>query len=153
VGARYATTRPPRRPISSWGAYRDRHPATANSAKDEEARMGTEAPRPETVRSGNLPHGWARGDSPQAGAAVASYPTIIAGAGPAGLTAAYELTKHGHACVVLESDRQMAGGISRTDQYKGYRFDIGGHRFFSKSEEVNRIWREILGDELITRAR
>ena len=41
----------------------------------------------------------------------------------------------------------MVGGISRTDQYKGYRFDIGGHRFFSKSDEVNRLWREILGDE------
>src|SRR5262249_20140355 len=42
---------------------------------------------------------------------------------------------------------------SRTDQYKGYRFDIGGHRFFSKSDEVNRIWRDILGDELLTRPR
>jgi protoporphyrinogen oxidase len=47
----------------------------------------------------------------------------------------------------------MVGGISRTDQYKGYRFDIGGHRFFSKSGEVNRLWHEILGDEFLTRSR
>ena len=70
-------------------------------------------------------------------AVVAAYETIIAGGGPAGLTAAYELSKHGKSCVVLESDPRMVGGISRTDQYKGYRFDIGGHRFFSKSDEVN----------------
>jgi protoporphyrinogen oxidase len=115
--------------------------------------MGTEAPRPETVRSGHLPHRWTRIDSPDDEAVVASYATVIAGAGPAGLTAAYELTRHGHPCVVLEADSTMVGGISRTDQYKGYRFDIGGHRFFSKSDEVNRFWREILGDELITRSR
>ncbi len=78
---------------------------------------------------------------------------VIAGGGPAGLTAAYELTKHGRSCVVLETDRQMVGGISRTDMYKGFRFDIGGHRFFSKSDEVNVLWREILGDQLITRRR
>ena len=78
---------------------------------------------------------------------------VIAGGGPAGLTAAYELTKHGRSCVVLEADRQMVGGISRTDVYKGYRFDIGGHRFFSKSDEVNALWREVLGDQLITRSR
>jgi protoporphyrinogen oxidase len=86
-------------------------------------------------------------------AVIAAYPTIIAGGGPAGLTAAYELTKHGHSCVVLEADPNLVGGISRTDQYKGYRFDIGGHRFFSKNDEINRIWREVLGDELITRPR
>jgi protoporphyrinogen oxidase len=84
---------------------------------------------------------------------VAAYEAIIAGGGPAGLTAAYELSKHGKACVVLESDPRMVGGISRTDQYKGYRFDIGGHRFFSKSGEVNRLWHEILGDEFLTRSR
>ncbi len=47
----------------------------------------------------------------------------------------------------------MVGGISRTDHYKGYRFDIGGHRFFSKSDEVNKLWREVLGEELLTRTR
>ena len=79
--------------------------------------------------------------------------TVIAGGGPAGLTTAYELAKHGHACLVLEADAAMVGGISRTDMYKGYRFDIGGHRFFSKSDEVNALWREVLGDQLITRSR
>jgi len=78
---------------------------------------------------------------------------VIAGGGPAGLTAAYELAKHGCPCVVLESDPNMVGGISRTDVYHGYRFDIGGHRFFSKSEEVNALWREVLGDQFITRTR
>src|SRR4029077_14565334 len=65
----------------------------------------------------------------------------------------YELSKHGKSCVVLESDPRMVGGISRTDHYKGYRFDIGGHRFFSKSDEVNRLWHEILGEEFLTRSR
>src|SRR5690349_10994275 len=106
--------------------------------------MGSEAPRPGATRVGNPPHRWIKLDDPGETAIVASYDTVIAGAGPAGLTAAYELTKHGHPCVALEADPHLVGGISRTDQYKGYRFDIGGHRFFSKSAEVNRIWREIL---------
>ena len=84
---------------------------------------------------------------------ISSFETVIAGAGPAGLTAAYELSKHGTVCVALESERLLVGGISRTDEYKGYRFDIGGHRFFSKSEEVNRLWNEILGEEFLTRPR
>jgi protoporphyrinogen oxidase len=78
---------------------------------------------------------------------------VIAGAGPAGLTAAYELSKNQHRAMVLEADPTMVGGISRTDIYKGYRFDIGGHRFFSKSAEVNAIWQEVLGDQFITRSR
>jgi protoporphyrinogen oxidase len=115
--------------------------------------MGIESPRPETVRTGLPPHRWTKIDDPEAVAVVSAHSTVIAGGGPAGLTAAYELTKHGHSCVVLESDAKMVGGISRTDQYKGYRFDIGGHRFFSKSSEVNKIWQEILGDQFITRSR
>ncbi len=115
--------------------------------------MGSESMRPETIRAGLLPHRWERVDSPGTEAVVASHETVIAGGGPAGLTAAYELTRHGRSCVVLESDPNLVGGISRTDQYKGYRFDIGGHRFFSKSDEVNRIWQEILGDQFITRSR
>lgn len=79
--------------------------------------------------------------------------TVIAGGGPAGLTAAYELTRNGFSCTVLESERELVGGISRTDSYKGYRFDIGGHRFFSKCEEVNTLWREILGDQFLKRPR
>ena len=107
----------------------------------------------ETTRAGNLPHRWTRIDDPDAVAVVASHETIIGGGGPAGLTAAYELTKHGRSCVVLEADPRLVGGISRTDEYKGYRFDIGGHRFFSKSSEINELWQEILGDQFITRSR
>ena len=115
--------------------------------------MGNDSTRTDALRPTMLPHRWTRVDDPESVAVVASYSTVIAGAGPAGLTAAYELTKHGHPCVALEADKNLVGGISRTDQYKGYRFDIGGHRFFSKSEEVNQLWEEILGDELITRSR
>ncbi|MBV8486711.1 MAG: NAD(P)/FAD-dependent oxidoreductase, partial [Planctomycetaceae bacterium] len=64
-----------------------------------------------------------------------------------------ELSRHGKSCVVLEADPRLVGGISRTDEYKGYRFDIGGHRFFSKSAEINALWRDILGDAFITRSR
>jgi len=78
---------------------------------------------------------------------------VIAGAGPAGLTAAYELSKKGQRVVVLESDSQYVGGISRTAEYHGYRFDIGGHRFFSKSREVEALWTEILGADLLERPR
>jgi len=115
--------------------------------------MGAERPESKIARPGLVPHRWTRVDDPATIAIVAAYETVIAGGGPAGLTAAYELSKHGNSCIVLESDQRLVGGISRTDQYKGYRFDIGGHRFFSKSDEVNRLWREILGDDLLTRKR
>jgi len=73
----------------------------------------------------------------------------IIGAGPAGLTAAYVLAKQGDARVtVLEAD-DIVGGISRTAQYKGFRFDIGGHRFFTKIAPVEALWHEILGDQFI----
>jgi protoporphyrinogen oxidase len=68
---------------------------------------------------------------------------VIMGAGPAGLTAAYQLTKEHVACTVLEKD-DVVGGIARTACYKGYRFDIGGHRFFTKIAAVERMWREVL---------
>lgn len=76
------------------------------------------------------------------------YPVVIVGAGPAGLTAGYELSKHGVNSIVLEKADKV-GGISRTETYKGYRFDIGGHRFFTKVGEVQQVWQEILGDEFI----
>lgn len=76
----------------------------------------------------------------------------IIGAGPAGLTAAYELEKLGFSPTLLEADRQV-GGLSRTVDYRGYRFDIGGHRFFSKIPLINDLWREILGDEFLVRPR
>jgi len=78
---------------------------------------------------------------------------VIVGAGPAGLTAAYELCKRGQAVTVLENDPQYVGGIARTVEYKGFRFDIGGHRFFSKSREVENFWTEILGPDLLERPR
>lgn len=73
----------------------------------------------------------------------------IIGAGPAGLTAAYLLAKNGYDVTVFEADPRFVGGISRTEKYKGFLFDIGGHRFFSKSPEVNEFWQEILGDDLL----
>lgn len=72
--------------------------------------------------------------------------TVIIGAGPAGLTAAYELGKHGLPVTVIEGDA-MVGGISRTAEREGWRFDIGGHRFFTKVPEVEALWHEILPDE------
>ena len=78
---------------------------------------------------------------------------VIIGAGPAGLTAAYELTRRGRTGIVLESD-SMVGGISRTEQRDGWRFDIGGHRFFTKVKAVEDVWREILSeDDFLTRPR
>src|SRR5262244_3889391 len=77
---------------------------------------------------------------------------LIIGAGPAGLTAAYELTKHGVQSTVLEADQQV-GGLSRTVNYRGYRFDIGGHRFFSKVPLINDLWHEILGEDFLLRPR
>ncbi len=74
---------------------------------------------------------------------------VVVGAGPAGLTAAYLLAKEGHSVIVLEGD-DMVGGISRTAQYKDYRFDIGGHRFFTKIAPVEALWHEILGKEFIS---
>jgi protoporphyrinogen oxidase len=79
--------------------------------------------------------------------------TLVIGAGPAGLTTAYLLGKAGHDVVVVEADREYVGGLSRTVEYKGFRFDIGGHRFFSKSAEVEALWTELLGDEMLERPR
>ena len=71
---------------------------------------------------------------------------MVIGAGPAGLTAAYELAKRGKRVVVFEGSHEL-GGISRTVERDGWRFDIGGHRFFTKVEEVNKLWHEILPPE------
>ncbi len=72
---------------------------------------------------------------------------VVIGAGPAGLTAAYVLaTRYGIRATVLEAD-DMVGGISRSVERDGYRFDLGGHRFFTKVAEVEALWHEILPDE------
>jgi protoporphyrinogen oxidase len=75
---------------------------------------------------------------------------VVVGAGPAGLTAAVTLVESGHRVTVLEKDPEYVGGIARTVAYKGYRFDIGGHRFFSKSNEVIDFWKARLGSEFIS---
>ncbi len=81
------------------------------------------------------------------------YTAVIIGAGPAGLTAGYCLSKAGEPVVVLEADPEHVGGISRTESYKGFLFDIGGHRFFSKAQEVEDLWSEILPDDMLERPR
>src|SRR5215813_10879940 len=77
---------------------------------------------------------------------------VIIGAGPAGLSAGYELTRHGVAPLILEKDG-VVGGIARTEVYKNYHFDMGGHRFFTKSDEVDRFWREVLENDFLERPR
>ncbi|AWN41861.1 NAD(P)/FAD-dependent oxidoreductase [Methylobacterium durans] len=79
--------------------------------------------------------------------------TLVIGAGPAGLTAGYLLSKHGRDVLVLERDPHQVGGISRTVSHNGYLFDIGGHRFFSKAKAVVDLWDEILPDDFIERPR
>ncbi len=79
-------------------------------------------------------------------------PVVVIGAGPAGLTAAYELVRLGIAVIVLEAEHQV-GGIARTEERDGYRFDLGGHRFFTKSHEVQQLWHELIGDEFLLRPR
>ncbi len=74
---------------------------------------------------------------------------VVIGAGPAGLSAAAELTEAGLPVTILERDPEYVGGIARTVRYKGYRFDIGGHRFFSKSAEITKWWRDRLPGEFI----
>ena len=78
---------------------------------------------------------------------------IIIGAGPAGLTAGLELIRAGCQVIILEKDPQYVGGISRTVQYKDYRFDIGGHRFFSKNDEIVDWWYQVMGDDFLKRPR
>ncbi len=78
---------------------------------------------------------------------------FVIGAGPPGLTAAYCLTKENPSVIVIEKDPVYVGGISRTVEYNGFMFDIGGHRFFSKAKEVVDLWKEILPDDFIERPR
>ena len=81
-----------------------------------------------------------------------SRPTLVLGGGPAGLTAGYLLAQRELPVTVLEAEDQV-GGIAKTVVEDGYRFDLGGHRFFTKSKEVERLWWEVMGDEFILRPR
>jgi protoporphyrinogen oxidase len=92
-------------------------------------------------------------DGAISGARETGVDVAIIGAGPAGLTSAYLLTKAGLSVAVIEKDERYVGGISRTVEHEGYRFDIGGHRFFSKSQAVVDLWNEILPDDFIQRPR
>jgi protoporphyrinogen oxidase len=88
-------------------------------------------------------------------AAVADPDSIgfaVLGAGPAGLTGAYTLGLRGQQVAVFEADRQV-GGIAKTVEVDGYRFDLGGHRFFTKLKQVEALWQDLLGEELLTRPR
>jgi protoporphyrinogen oxidase len=77
---------------------------------------------------------------------------IVIGGGPAGLTAAYELAKYGLCATVLEKGN-IVGGLARTENYKGFHFDMGGHRFFTKSQEVKKMWHEVLHNDFLRRPR
>jgi protoporphyrinogen oxidase len=91
-------------------------------------------------------------ESPHVNGAAAADRVAVLGAGPAGLTAAYALARAGQPVVVLEADEQV-GGLAKTVERDGYRFDLGGHRFFTKSDEVSELWHAVLKDEFLLRPR
>jgi protoporphyrinogen oxidase len=88
------------------------------------------------------------GESPQ----VSEHTTVIIGAGPAGLAAGYELASNGRHVVVIEKD-SVVGGISRTISRNGFRFDVGGHRFFTKFARVQGLWQQVLPEQFLQRKR
>ena len=79
-------------------------------------------------------------------------PVAVLGGGPAGLTAGYLLAQKGRPVIVLEAEDQV-GGIAKTEVRDGYRFDLGGHRFFTKSKEVDDLWHEVMKEEFLKRPR
>ena len=83
---------------------------------------------------------------------MTTYPVIIGGAGPAGLTAAHELVQNGVPPLVLEAADQV-GGLARTEVWQEYRIDIGGHRFYTKEPEVQELWEDLLGADFLRRRR
>jgi len=104
-----------------------------------------------TPSPGGGPNSDPAGGTPAPGADITpERPVIALGGGPAGLTAGYLLAKQGKPVIVLESTDQV-GGIARTEVRDGYRFDLGGHRFFTKSKEVDDLWHEIMKEEFLRR--
>jgi protoporphyrinogen oxidase len=89
---------------------------------------------------------------PAGGHGSRKLPVAVLGGGPAGLTAGYLLAKRGVPVVVFEAEDQV-GGIAKTEVRDGYRFDLGGHRFFTKSKEVNDLWHEVMKEEFLLRPR
>ena len=85
-------------------------------------------------------------------AGQASIGYAVLGGGPAGLTGAYALGLRNHSAVVFEADGTV-GGIAKTVEFNGYRFDLGGHRFFTKLKQVERLWEHLMGDDFLTRPR
>ena len=79
-------------------------------------------------------------------------PVLVFGGGPAGLTAGYLLAQKGREVHIYESQTQL-GGLAKTVERDGYRFDLGGHRFFTKSKEVDRLWHEVMREEFLLRPR
>ena len=90
--------------------------------------------------------------TPAVSRATSDSPIVVIGAGPAGLTCAIELARQGVPTLVVDADCRV-GGIAQTSEYKGFRFDIGGHRFFTKVPAVAEMWRSILGADFIKRPR
>src|SRR5262245_51514869 len=94
----------------------------------------------------------ARGATEFGSSKTAQTPVVVIGAGPGGLTAALELAEIGVPVVVVEAN-QRVGGLAQTVEYKGFRFDIGGHRFFTKVPAIRALWRTMLGADFLTRPR
>jgi protoporphyrinogen oxidase/predicted dehydrogenase len=117
-------------------------PEVAPTELDQELHSRIDGFRPEQVTQGAAP-------LPESDASIG---TAILGGGPAGLTAAYILGQRGRPGAVFEADGSV-GGIAKTIEFNGYRFDLGGHRFFTKLQPVQRLWEEMLGDEFLTRPR
>src|SRR3954452_17760702 len=84
---------------------------------------------------------------------TSEHPVLVLGGGPAGLTAGYLLAKAGKPVVVVEAEDQLGGLAKTVVDPEGYRFDLGGHRFFTKAKEVDDLWHEIMGDEFLQRPR
>ena len=79
-------------------------------------------------------------------------PVAVLGGGPAGLTAGYLLARQGRPVIVFEAEDQV-GGLAKTEVRDGYRFDLGGHRFFTKSNEIDDLWHEVMAEEFLLRPR
>jgi predicted dehydrogenase/protoporphyrinogen oxidase len=105
-----------------------------------------------TTRVGEVAHGVVDREEPDERPDGSSLGTAILGAGPAGLTAAYVHAKRGAPATVFEADGTV-GGIAKTIEFGGYRLDLGGHRFFTKVDPIRRLWKEMLGEDFLTRPR